>query len=604
MPTREQVEAELARLPPEQHAAFLAEVERRMQGAITHPGAPAEAATPSEAAPDARPAFNRFISGAASTALPSMDTLGDLVGAATDTPMGVPMPVLEVGEDGKIHIRPSKSISLGLDTLKGMFDSHKEQFVKAGSSAKRAAELGAEGDIGGAARQAAATVGYTSAGLVPLIGPPAAHAGEAIASGDVAGGLGEAAGLATALLPFGKEFAGGIETRAIKRLESGAGKNLAKVVGARWQEVPDVMANTRTIAEGLGVGNREKLLDKVKGEGSLSKQAGKHDPASLLGGSETRLKSIKDANADVPIDLVPAAQGVRNSTEKLKSPLKGPVSLDPEMVSATEDWANRIDEVALSHGTPPGPPSAVFGYPTMKADVPPGSPVFNPATMQVDTLKGLSISSPQTGTLAGAPATPGSVPASEVFKMRTQAGDVGARKGGFKANPLTEVSASGKAAASVYGELRSILHEAIPGLSKADLDYSTWRKVGDLLQASTQKGALKGAPALELLGLKLPISGALGQLTMGAGLGAGAGAVAGSAGTGAMLGGAYGAFQVAKEIANSAYWQSLSAATKIKVANAIKSGALTTAEVGARAGGVTVPAVSRYGEPQPPEEQQ
>jgi hypothetical protein len=564
----------------------------------THPGAPAESvASPP---PDIRPAFNRFISGAASTALPSMDSLRDIFGALTDTPGGIPAPVIERGDDGKIHVRPSRSISLWLDTLKGMMASHGEQFGKAGESARNAAELGAEGDIGGSARNALATVGHTAAGLVPLVGPPAAHAGERISEGDVAGGLGEAAGLSTALLPFGKKFAGGIESRAVKGLESGAGKNIAKVVGARWQEVPDIMANTRTIAEGLGVGNREKLLDRVKGEGSLSKQAGKHDPASLLGEAEAKLKSVKDANADVPIDLAPAAQGVRGSTPKLKSPLKGPASLDPEMVSATEDWANRLDEVALSHGTPPGPPSAVFGYPTMKADVPPGSPVFNPSTMQVDTLKGLSISSPQTGTLAGAPATPGLVPASEVFKMRTQAGDVGARKGGFKANPLTEVPASGKAAASAYGELRSILHEAIPDLAKADLDYSTWRRVGDLLQASTQKGALKGAPALELLGLRLPISGALGQLTMGAGMGAGAGALAGSAGTGAMLGGAYGAFQVARDILNSAYWQSLSAATKIKVANAIKSGALTTAEVGARASGVAVPAMSRYNDAQPP----
>ena len=555
MPTREQVEAELAKLPPEQHAAFLAEVERRMmQGAVTHPGAPATAATPSEAAPDIRPAFDRFISGAASTALPSADMLGSIAGALADTPGGIPAPVFERGEDGKIHVRPSKSISLWLDTLKGMMASHGEQFSKAGESAYNAAKLGAEGDISGAARQAVSAIGHTGAGLVPLVGPPAAHAGERISEGDVAGGLGEAVGLFTALLPFGKKFAGGIETRAVKGLEDWAGNNIAKVVGARWQEVPDIMANTRMIVEGLGVGNREKLLDKVKGEGSLSRKSGPHDPNSLLGKAETKLSYIK-GQPNLPIDVEPAAQGVRNFATKLSSPLPGPRSLDRELVAATEEWASQIDAKAFAHGTPRVPAGPMS---------------------------------------AGAPAKRGLVPAQEVFAMRTQAGDVASRKGGFKANPLGEVSAAGMAGASTHGELGSLLKQAYPGLAESDLGYAAWRQVGDLLQVSAQKGVLKSAPALELLGLRVPIRGALGIAAAG-----GAGALAAGPPGMVAAGSAYGALLVAKEIANSAYWQSLSAATKIKVANAIKDGALTTAEVGARAGGVAVPAMSRYNEDQP-----
>src|SRR5262245_9484055 len=45
MPTREEIEAELKQLPPEQHAAFLAEVERRMQN-VTLPGADTIRPTP------------------------------------------------------------------------------------------------------------------------------------------------------------------------------------------------------------------------------------------------------------------------------------------------------------------------------------------------------------------------------------------------------------------------------------------------------------------------------------------------------------------------------------------------------------------------------
>lgn len=561
-PTRADIEQDLQGLTPEQQIQYMDELERRF---------PPTAVEDASASPDIRPAFNRFVEGAASTALPSMDTVGQLAGAATDTPMGVPSPVIELGEDGKIHIRPSKSLTLGWDILKGMAKSHGEQFGKAGESARAAAELGASGDIGGAARKTAATVGHTVAGLTPLVGPAAAHAGERISEGDVAGGLGEATGLGTVLLPFGKKFAAGIETRTAKGLESSAGRNIAKVVGARWQEVPDIMQNTETIAKGLGVGNREKLLNKVKGVGALSRKKGANDPSSLLGRAETKLDLVKAKGADIPIGLERAAQGVRDIAIKLDNPRPGPRSLDRELVAATEDWASQIEGKAFAHGTegtsptPPIPPSRTLGG----KDIPgvPGRP--------------------------GTPDMPGEVPASEVFKLRTQAGDVASRKGGFKANPLGEVTATGKAAAAAHGELGSLLKEAVPGLREADLNYSSWRQVGDLLQASTQKGALKNAPALELLGLRVPIGGILG-MTMAGGAGAAVGGTRGAL----FASSTYGALQVAREIANSAYWQSLSAATKIKVANAIKSGALTTAEVATRGAGVAVPAVSRYTENQ------
>lgn len=67
-----------------------------------------------------------------------------------------------------------------VDTAKSIYDASAAQFAKASDMAKQGRYVEALGHLGG---------------MVPIIGPAAAAAGEQIASGDVAGGLGKGVGL-------------------------------------------------------------------------------------------------------------------------------------------------------------------------------------------------------------------------------------------------------------------------------------------------------------------------------------------------------------------------------------------------------------------------
>jgi hypothetical protein len=72
------------------------------------------------------------------------------------------------------------------DTVKALLDAHKEQYEQAKQLYDDGRYVEAAGHLGAAA--------------LPLVGPAAAHAGEQIASGDVAGGLGSGAGLIGSVL--------------------------------------------------------------------------------------------------------------------------------------------------------------------------------------------------------------------------------------------------------------------------------------------------------------------------------------------------------------------------------------------------------------------
>jgi hypothetical protein len=75
-----------------------------------------------------------------------------------------------------------------VDAIKSLLASHKEQYDKAKDAFSKYEQSGDLKDLSEAA-------GHLGAAAVPMFGPAAAKAGESIAQGDVAGGLGQAAGL-------------------------------------------------------------------------------------------------------------------------------------------------------------------------------------------------------------------------------------------------------------------------------------------------------------------------------------------------------------------------------------------------------------------------
>lgn len=112
-----------------------------------------------------------------------------------------------------------------LDTASAMFQAQTGQFGKA----KQALTEG----------RLSEAIGHGVAGAVPLLGPIAAEAGEQIGSGDVAGGLGKAAGILT---PFGvKPVLQGARAAVPARargavagtLEAGAAERLADVMSPK-----------------------------------------------------------------------------------------------------------------------------------------------------------------------------------------------------------------------------------------------------------------------------------------------------------------------------------------------------------------------------------
>lgn len=94
-----------------------------------------------------------------------------------------------------------------------------------GDQLKKARELYDEG-------RTTEAMGHAMAGLLPLIGPAAAHAGERIASGDIAGGVGEGVGL---VAPFGaadavRTVAKVVPESAATALETGAQRRVVDVM--------------------------------------------------------------------------------------------------------------------------------------------------------------------------------------------------------------------------------------------------------------------------------------------------------------------------------------------------------------------------------------
>lgn len=529
---------------------------------------------------DITPYLEAGIKGFVNTTIPSMASLDQMGEAAVAGPSPID---LYVGDDGKVHVRPSKPTQLGLDMLTGLARAHGEQFKKAGEKVREMVSPETRNiDRLGMGVQA---LGHTAAGLTPGVGPAAADAGEKIGSGEgmkAAEGVGEAAGMLAPLVLLSKKIPEATVTAKANALEKAATEKFAKAIGTRPQDVPDVMKGAPTFIRKLRPGNTEEMLAQVKGEGSLTTKGGSAvDPNSLLGKAEKELEAVKAANADVPVDVMPAADYVRD-IPKLESPpgTKGPVSIDPNqsLVRATEAWAKKIEEKAQVHGTP-------------------GVPEQPPTPPSRDPFTGKEI--PGDPGFPEQPPAPGPVPASEVFKMRTQAGDVANPAFGKLGKPLVELTAENKAALRADMGISNVLHDAIPTLKDADLTYHQTRQLSDLLQNVAQRNvANKNASALQVLATRNLIKGAAGSLLGGA-AGAGGAVALGAGGLpaaamGMMGASAYGVFKVAQDIVNSPYWLSLSAKARLAVADYIRSGGLNTNRVAQESLAVATPAAGRY----------
>lgn len=309
--------------------------------------------------------------------------------------------------------------------------------------------------------------------------------------------------------------AGRLGKSGVEGIRLAAAERMARLLGVKPGEVPKIVNRAQWLSDKLGVGTRKTL--ERRAESGLDEAA------------ET-LSSIKAKNADVPVP--------------------------------TSNIESRADRVLASHPTikypgataPESRPWYLGGSDDITAAANAQS-VSGPDSLNPEALSAAREVSSKIGNVAKGYSTAGEdfVPASELFKARTQLGQRAKQAynnlPGQSASPIAEASALGQ-----Y-EISDELHNLIPGLRNADMNYSDLQTVANSLRVAAAKDAVSGRPAAAT------IAGARELLMLPTGM-----ARPGSS--------AYGVWQVTREIVGSPLWTSLSARARFKLADAIERGGL------------------------------
>jgi hypothetical protein len=171
-----------------------------------------------------------------------------------------------------------------------VFEPQRSELQKAGEAWQGKGEGTGMGTLG----RASEAFGHGLAGVLPLVGPAAAHAGEEIGSGNVAGGLGEATGL--------------LSTLATPKLTEGAGRGLSRAA--------------EPIAENaLGIRAVDRKFGRTPGRAALEETSGVR-PETVARQAEARTSELaraRDASlAASPnqVSLRPARDVVENAITK------------------------------------------------------------------------------------------------------------------------------------------------------------------------------------------------------------------------------------------------------------------------------------------------
>lgn len=158
---------------------------------------------------------------------------------------------------------PVDSMSL---ILRALWDAHAGQARQTGDAAGR---VMSEPTMAGKAGAASEMLGHGLATVLPAVGPAAAHAGEQIGSGDIAGGLGSAAGLLTPYaLSAAKDATAGLRQTAADKLHGRAVEQYSQALNPTRKDTK--VMTQRVAPEALSrrvkAGNLQKLEDVASTE--------------------------------------------------------------------------------------------------------------------------------------------------------------------------------------------------------------------------------------------------------------------------------------------------------------------------------------------------
>jgi hypothetical protein len=224
-----------------------------------------------------------------------------------------------------------------LDTVRGLASAQLDQFGKANQDYQQG--------------HYSEMIGHGAAGLLPVLGPVAARAGETIGGGDVAGGLGQAAGL---LAPFGADAAVSGIRRVPSLAEAPAGSMRANVANALDRAAvnkfvdetgpktgPNKVRLNRKMATVAPQLLKEPELGAFSREGLQAKIASKLDDAKA---------AIDDAtDARLPSQQIPTRpilQALDDEIGKLKA---SPVEASHAMPEVTSDGVRAVPVDPTQH---------------------------------------------------------------------------------------------------------------------------------------------------------------------------------------------------------------------------------------------------------------
>lgn len=362
-------------------------------------------------------------------------------------------------------------------------------------------------------------VGHGAAGLIPVLGPAAAAAGERMASGDVAGGLGEGAGL---VAPFGAAPAVRGATAAVK-----GAVNVARAVPA-GADALDALANLADRASTnrmVDVAGPKVGPNKLRLNNQIAKAAPDlvRDPElSALSRQGLQVKvAAKLDEAKAALDGASDSRLV--STQVRTAPLLNALDDEIGKLTATPVDASKVPQQRLT------PPSVTRGEQVggitgelssgQVAKVEPLGQAVEPAPSgsQIATLKQIRKEVAALGPIA---------PYEAVRRIR-QAWDQVAK---VKYSPAVSpdfLAKQGEAtgAATGTGALRDALASADPATAAANADYSLYKNANDVLRATEET---ERARPRVLRGIVARTGGAMVGAETGGMVGAGIGVLMGS----------------------------------------------------------------------------
>lgn len=340
-----------------------------------------------------------------------------------------------------------------IETLRGIGADMRGQAQQAWQAAK-------EGRVAG-------VIGH-GVGITPLIGPAAVQAGEQIASGDVAGGLGRAAGL---LLPAAAPTVARAARQAVptggragvaQRLEAGASSRVSDVmrptVGAnktRFANMADDVAPALVRRGEVGGWSREGLANRVSSRLAEAEHA-------LDAASDARLSARTFPTGPILSDLMAKRRALMaEAVEGSQHPRTVNPPSGPTRAQQLEGLTGEVPAASVGTVKPIG------------KDVVPGPNAARVAVIDeaIDELRQL-----------------GSVARYEPLRVIRQAYDGPARAVYNPSMTSDFLKAQGGklGAADVTSVLRERLAQLDPRTAAANADYSLYRKANDVLEAAAE----------------------------------------------------------------------------------------------------------------------